>query len=103
MARDTMVVNVTRGRYGFTVSDASREWELAFFDSPGQGGAVAFVVVLAMCDGVCFSTQRIAMEESQLVQKVVNAVAWMCRSWQEMPREAIKQVVRRQLQKQLQK
>lgn len=98
MARDTMVVSVTRGRFGFTVSDASREWELAVFVSHMQSGWFGFTVVLTQADGICFSTSRVA-QRPQLVQKVVKAVGFVCTGWQEMERESIKLAVRRQLSK----
>lgn len=98
MARSTMVVNVTRGRWGFTVSDASREWELAVFVSHQQNDWAAFVVVLTQINGVCFSTSRLA-QKPRLVQKVVNAVGWMCKAWEQMAKEQITQVVRRQFSK----
>lgn len=99
MARSTMVKYITSGRMGFTVSDASREWELAVFISYRQIGGASYTVVLTEVDGVCYSTSRVVTYVDLLPSRVVNAVGWMCKHWDEMDRESIKQVVRRHFQK----
>jgi len=101
MARSTMVVSVTRARLGFTVSDASREWELAVFITHWQSGASAFTIVLAEVDGVCYSKggSVIPADHSMFQTKVVQTVSRICHHWDEMDREALKSVVRRQLSK----
>lgn len=100
MARQTMVVNVTRGRMGFTISDASREWELIVILSNGQDGRTSFAVVLAEVDS--FVYQRTGHTQTKkLSGYVVGLVDDLCRvgNWDELGTESLKQAVRRQLSK----